>query len=136
MQKEEVLIATQAAWENLSKKRGFHVSTDSPVCIFICAMLMQQLPDMRLAKIDIPKAGDFEAVLVGNIDGKLSVVDPAHLTWSKEKLPQEPDLQKATLILPIRKDFDVREAIPHWKELDPMYLEAMTEFVQEEAKNM
>jgi hypothetical protein len=121
MQKEEVLIATRAAWENLSKKRGFHVSVDSPVCIFICTMLQQQLPDMRLARIDIPKAQDFEAVLVGEVDGKFSVVDPAHLTWSKKKLPQEPDLQKATLILPIHEDFDAKKAIAHWEELEPAY---------------
>jgi hypothetical protein len=135
MNEEQIFQATQGALERLSERRGYQVSPDSVVCIFVCGLIQDEMPELRLAKIDMPKLDDFHAVLLGKVNDTECLIDPTHLVWSKQKLPDVPDINKAVLITPIRYDFNPKKAIPYWKELRPEYLEALSQFIREEAKN-
>ena len=91
---------------------------------------------MSMVIIPIPKADDFQAVLVGEVDGIFCVVDAAHLTWRKRKLTEDPSLEEATLILPIQPDFDPNIHMSNADEFNPEYIEALTKFIHEQASSV
>jgi len=136
MRRHEVLEVASEGWRRLSAERGYHVSRDMPVCIFISTLVAEHIPGAVVARIDIPEADDFQAVVVADVEGEPCVVDAAHLVWAKEKPPEEPSLAKATLVLPIRSNLNIRAEIPHAGDLHDVYLDAMEMFVHETAARM
>lgn len=132
-ERREVYQVASEAWTAISKQRGYSVSRDAAVCIFVATLISERLPGSQVVKIPVPEFEDFEAVVVGIVDGKPSVIDAAHLTWSTKKRFEEPDLEQATLVLPIQSDINVRHVIPHWKELEPAYLDALEGFIHQTA---
>lgn len=129
MEKESVFSATREARNAVSHRRGWRVSTDSPVCIFVATELAKRIPGAQMVKIDIPERDDFQAVIIAEVEGELSLIDPVHLVWLSERPEQEPPSDFATLILPIRRDLDIREAIPYWNNLIPEYLNAVEGYI-------
>lgn len=130
MQKHELLHTIDGAWNELSQKRGYHVQKDSPVCIFITPLVQRKLPFLTLMRMPVPEEDDFEAVLVGEVNGRMSLIDPAHLCWLRVKPTIEPSVEKATLVFPIMPDFDTHDLLPIGA-FNPAYVTAMTQFVRQ-----
>lgn len=128
---KELLSVVESAWAELSALRGYPVDKDAPVCIHVGRLVQKRIPGSRLLRMQVPERDDFEAVVVATVEGRVSVIDPAHLVWRKRKLRQPPNVQEATLVVPIERSFYPRTHIPGATRLQKPYVSALTRLISE-----
>lgn len=131
MHMKELLRVVDSAWAELSELRGYPVDKDAPVCIHVGRLVQKRIPGSRLLRMQVPERDDFEAVVVASIEGRVSVIDPAHLVWRKRKLRQAPTVQDATLVIPVERSFHPRTHIPGVARLQKPYVSALTRLISE-----
>ncbi len=135
MQRKELYDIVGSAWTELSKRRGWKVQKDAPVCIHIARIVHRDIPNSTLIKMPVPERNDFEAVVLTPVDGALSIVDAAHRVWMKIVPRTEPSLVEATLILPVTSNLNFRKYLPYARQLQQPYVSAMKRLIEHVAQH-